>query len=388
MGRMARIQTTTSTNASPDLRAAASPSWSSATTATSAPGPPPSAFQHFVAPDPPSASVSGRPRRTASSRAPRRSSSMTATSSGSTSPGSTRVSNSISPPSASISPQATGTGGGARAAYAGLMLRHQEAQLRQALDQRQAEADAAMTAAYHQHHQEQVEQAAHFYHHQQQQAQELEERRIEEERYHLQQLHQQQQAQAQAYLDPYAHPHPHHAMGMGGMLEMGMMEGYPQAQPHPGNMDSLDMERAAAYHAHHHIESAGDSPELAYPGDSISRGYHTHAQHSHPHHPPAAPLETSHTHALEAAAAGSPVSPYSVVYPHTPQLQYSYAAETMGGFGMLGRPEDMATAVKFEGSSPLGMGMAGLDADLGLLDMNMNMSMSMGIGLGVGGAVG
>ncbi|KAF8191852.1 hypothetical protein K438DRAFT_1970230 [Mycena galopus ATCC 62051] len=243
-----------------------------------------------------------------------------------------------------------------------------------ALDQRQAEADAAMTAAYHHHHQEQVEQA-HFYQ-QQQQAQEFQERRIEEERYQLQQMHQQQ---AQVYLDPYANPHPHHAqeMGMGAMplgrLEMGMMEGYPQQ--HPGHINSLEMERAAAYHAHHHIEAPVDSPELAYQGDSISitEGYHTHTPHPHPHpHHPPAPVET---HALEA---GSPVSPYSLGYPHTPQLAYSYG-ETMGGFGMLGRPEDM---VKYEGLSPLGMGP---DGDLGPLDMNMSMNL---IGLGVGGAVG
>ncbi|KAJ6468755.1 hypothetical protein C8R45DRAFT_1017494 [Mycena sanguinolenta] len=204
--------------------------------------------------------------------------------------------------------------------------------------------------AYHQH---QQEAAAHFYHHQQQQqAQELEERRIEEERYHLQQLHQQQQALA--YLAPYAHPHPHHAMaaGMDGMglgLEMGMMEGYPQAHQ-AANMD--------AYHAHHHIEAQGDSQELAYP-DSISAA------------------AAYHTHAVAAAAAASPVSPYSLGYPPTPQLAYSYGAETMG-FGMLGRPE--AAPGKYDPS--------GLDADLGLLDMNMNMSISMGIGLGVGGAVG
>ncbi|KAF7330693.1 hypothetical protein MSAN_02449900 [Mycena sanguinolenta] len=241
----------------------------------------------------------------------------------------------------------------------------------QALDQQQ-QADAMAAAAYHQHHQEQAEQAQ-FYHHQQQQ-QELEERRIEEERYHQlqQQLHQQQQVHAQGYLAPYAHPHPHPAMapGMDGMglgLEMGMMEGYPQAHP-AASMD--------AYHAHHHIEAQGDPQELAYPPDSISAavvGYHTHGHHPHLHHPPPQ-LET---HALEAAAAAaSPVSPYG--YPPTPQLAYSYEAGTMGGFGMLGRPED--AAVKYEQS--------GLDADLGLLDMNMNMSMNMGIGLGVGGTVG
>ncbi|KAF7328311.1 hypothetical protein MSAN_02485800 [Mycena sanguinolenta] len=112
---------------------------------------------------------------------------------------------------------------GARAAYAGLMRRHQEVQLRQALDQQQ-QADA-MTVGYHQ--------QAQFYHHQQQQ--EL------EERYHQlqQQLHQQQQ-------DGMYHAY-HHIEAQGDPQELA----YPP--------DSIS---AAAV------------------------GYHTHGHHPHLHHLP------------------------------------------------------------------------------------------------------
>ncbi|KAJ6453822.1 hypothetical protein C8R45DRAFT_1038929 [Mycena sanguinolenta] len=167
-------------------------------------------------------------------------------------------------------------------------------------------------AAYHQH---QQEAAAHFYHHQQQQqAQELEERHTEEERYHLQQLHQQQ------------------------------------------------------YHAHHHIEAQGDSQEPAYP-DSISAGVATRKRYIIRICSPPAPLEARALVAA-AAAAASPVSPYSLEYPPTPQLAYSY-----------GRDDEF----RYAGASGGCAGkydLSGLDAGLGLLDMNMNMS--MGIGLGVG----
>jgi hypothetical protein len=92
----------------------------------------------------------------------------------------------------------SGSGATARAAYAGLMRQHQEAQLRLVLDQQQADTDAAMAAAYQQ--QQAAEQ--HFY----LQQQEEQERRIKEERYHLQQLH--QRHQRAAYFGPYTHPHP------------------------------------------------------------------------------------------------------------------------------------------------------------------------------------
>ncbi|KAJ7501047.1 hypothetical protein B0H11DRAFT_1993452 [Mycena galericulata] len=268
------------------------------------------------------------------------------------------------------------------------MRRHQAAQLQQALEQ--AQADAEMVA--YQQHQAAVQAQADFYHHQQQQqAAQEQELRIEEERYHMQQL---QQQRAPTYLDPYA-PHPHppsHALEMGmGSMPMGameMMEGYP---PHPGNMvlHPLDMEAAGAYHSHSHHQPhiEADSPALGYPGDSPE--YHTPLpQHPHPHshsqqHPHPHP---QHPHsALEhPPSAGSPASPYSLAYPPTP-LGYHFA-ETMpsSAFGgaMMGfamRPED---TLKYE-SSPLGP-----DADLGPVDMNMNMSMNMGIGLGVGGAAG
>ncbi|KAJ7720624.1 hypothetical protein B0H16DRAFT_1896801 [Mycena metata] len=254
----------------------------------------------------------------------------------------------------------------------------------------QAQADAEM-AAYHQRVQE-AEQAqqVHFYH-QQQQMQEQErrieeeryqeERRIEEERYHLEQLHQ------QAY---YPHPHPQqqqHALEMDMALGMEMMEGY----SHPPHMPPLDMEAVAGgYHTHHppHIEAVA-SPVLDYLGDSQEYHHAAHPHHPQPqpyphpthHHPP--PIETNPEQT--AVEVGSPVSPYSLGYPHTPLAAYPYG-ETMPSLAYSGsmnpgyyttRPEDR---VKFESSQ--------LDADLGLSDMNMsmNMSMGLGIGLGVGGA--
>ncbi|KAJ7118393.1 hypothetical protein C8R44DRAFT_878978 [Mycena epipterygia] len=247
---------------------------------------------------------------------------------------------------------------------------HQAAQLQQALEQAQADAEMAAYQA----------QQAHFFHHQR--AQERE-RRIEAERFHLQQ--QQQMQQQQAYLAGPYHPHPeaqHLEMGMGGMaLGMEMLEGY----PHQGHMLDLDS-TGGAYLAHPppHIEAPVDG---GYPGDSP--GYHTQQQqqqqhpHPHPHHH----HHSAHSETLEQAhlEADSPASQYSLAYPPTPAA-YPYETSphssaftggaTAPGAGFATRPED---ALRFE-----------MDGDLGLLDMNMNMNMnmSMGIGLGVGGAAG
>ncbi|KAF7328438.1 hypothetical protein MSAN_02484600 [Mycena sanguinolenta] len=234
-----------------------------------------------------------------------------------------------------------------------------EAQLRQALDQQQ-QADAMAAAAYHRHHQEQAEQAQFYHHHQQQ---ELEERRIEEERYHQlqQQLHQQQQVHAQAYLAPYAHPHPHLAMapGMDGMglgLEMGMMEGYPQAHP----------------------AARGPTGAGVPAGFGLGGGVrHARASSS----TSACPPPQLEVNALEAAAAAaSPVSPYSLGNLPTPQLAVQLrGGDGDDGFRYAGSPGGRGGKVRAIG--------AGCEPGAPL-DMNMNMSMNMGIGLGVGGAVG
>ncbi|KAK6966608.1 hypothetical protein R3P38DRAFT_3153536 [Favolaschia claudopus] len=279
----------------------------------------------------------------------------------------------------SVSPQ--GTGGSAQEAYAGLMRSHQEAQLRQALEDHSRVDVLAYHQLQQQRQQEEAERQAqaHFY----QQQREEQERRIEEERYHLQQLHHRQQQQQQVYMDPYAHPQAHQphllemgmdAMALGGIemypptAHMSMNGGYPHPPPHHHPQAQ-----------HHIVEGVVDSPVLGYT-DSGAAGYHPqnhhqHHSHSHPHgHPHHPPPETQH---LEAV--GSPVSPYSLGYPHTP-LGYPYA-ETMaaGGYGMvMGRQED---GLKWE---------SGLDGELGLWDTNTSIltpNMNI-IGLGVGGAAG
>ncbi|KAJ6473803.1 hypothetical protein C8R45DRAFT_1103485 [Mycena sanguinolenta] len=145
-------------------------------------------------------------------------------------------------------------------------------------------------------------------------------------------------------------------------MEVAMMEGY----------------LAAAYHAHHHVEAQADlqEPEVADPPHRIRlRRRRTTRTRCSIHICTCiipAPLET---HALEPALA------LFARYLLTPQLAYSYAAETMLVFGMLVGPEDAPGKYEYEPSR--------LDADLELLHtyMNPSTSISMGIGTRMGGVV-